>query len=122
MRYYVVGPNNVLVTEGMLGNKAHNSYVSFNYLVDSQKTEGYYQVCFTPTDSLFFNAAEASKEGNSSMFGRIFQQQDFSKLNFELSVTLERVFHDTFKTRDEVEEARSSDSSRKKMAASNSVT
>ena len=72
VHYYVIAPNKSLLTEGILGNKASSSYVSYNYLVDHPKNEGYYMVCFNPTDSLFYNAADASKEGNTPMFGRIF--------------------------------------------------
>ena len=35
-------------------------------------------------------------EGESSLFGRVFQQQDYSKIQLEVSVTLERIFHGKF--------------------------
>ena len=80
-----------------MGNKDSNSYFSLNYQIDDAAKEGIYLVCLSPSDSVYFNAAAASeKEGGSSLFGKVFQQQDFSKLSFEISLTLERVFHGTF--------------------------
>ena len=62
-----------IVTEGVLGNKDFNSYLSFNYQIDSPAKEGIYQVCLQPADSLYYNAAEASQqEGGVSLFGKIF--------------------------------------------------
>ena len=125
IHYHVVYTRtNQIITKGILGNKEKNSYVGFNYLIDDVHKEGVYVVCFQPSNTLFHNAAEMTEktEGGTSMFGKIFQHQDFSKLNFELSVTLERVFHGTFQTQQELEKAHGSVSKREKMAASNIIT
>ena len=46
----------------------------------------------------------------------------FSVRNFEVSVTLERVFHGTFQTQQDLEKAHISNSNREKMAARNGIT
>mmetsp|Transcript_26201 Transcript_26201/g.34984 ORF Transcript_26201/g.34984 Transcript_26201/m.34984 type:complete len:159 (+) Transcript_26201:92-568(+) len=98
---------------GIVGNRDSNSYASYNFLVDTPDKESVYFVCLGPSDGIFYNAAEAMEaEGGSSVFGRIFQQQDFSKINLEVGVTLERIFHGKFKTRDELEQAHDSTSKR----------
>ena len=79
-------------------------------------------MCLEPADTVYYNAAASSEQGGSSLFGRIFQQQDFRKLTMEVSLTLERVFHGTFQTKDELMNAHSSSSNREQMAASNMIT
>ena len=98
MRYFVMRESDFsVVKEDVLGNKDYNSFLSFNYYIPDKATEGIYIVCLMPSDSIFRNAVYANEESvDNSIFGRIFQEQDYSKLNFEISFTLERVFHDTF--------------------------
>lgn len=76
VRYIIVfDANKSIVKEGILGNKEANSYISFNNHIDIPNKEGVYRVCFSPTDSLFYNAASATeKSQEGSMFGKIFQQ------------------------------------------------
>ena len=61
-------------------------------------------------------------EGESSLFGRVFQQQDYSKIQLEVSVTLERIFHGKFQTKDEIIAAQESNSKRTQMSATNVIT
>ena len=122
VRYVIVfDANKSIVKEGVLGNTAENSYISFNNHIDIPNKEGVYRVCFSATDSLFHNAATATQnsgeEETTAMFGKIFQQQDFSKLSFEVSVTLERVFHGQFETEQDLQQAQESSSKRQNMAA-----
>ena len=108
---------------GILGNKDSNSYSSFNFQIDKPEMEAVYFVCVGPSDGIFHNAAQQMEaEGSTSLFGSIFQQQDFSKIQLEVSLTLERIFHGTFKTKDEILAAQESPSKRSQMAAVNVIT
>ena len=55
-------------------------------------------MCLEPTNSLFENERkEMERTGESNLYGKIFQHQyDYSKLSFELGITLERIFHGAF--------------------------
>ena len=50
---------------GVLGNRDDNSYLSFNYLIDSPEKEGIYYVCLEPADTVYYNAAASSEQGGS---------------------------------------------------------
>ena len=71
-------------------DKSHLSY-SYDIPANQFWLEGFYFICLKPTDSLFENALQASKENESSVFGSILSKQDYSKISFELSLTIERV-------------------------------
>lgn len=114
VRYFIMREHDYeVVKEGVLGNKSSNSFLSYNLYVEDKHMEGIYTVCLMPSESIFKNAVYANEESvDNSIFGRIFQEQDYSKLSFELSFTLERVFHGAFQTTDDLQQAQNSDSKR----------
>ena len=124
MRFSVFkeGQDRKPVKVGILGNKDTNSYISYNYHIDKPEKEGMYLVCLSPSDSIYNNAAVSGEQSGSSLFGRVFQENDYSKLSFEVSLTLERVFHGAFQTTQDLEQAHESTSNREQMAATNVIT
>ena len=97
IRFHIVSPEPeyAIIHRQILGKD--QLFSSYTYdLIPGKDREGYYRVCVGASDSLFQNAALAAQQGEQSTFGSIFQQQDYSKLAFEVSVTLERVFKENF--------------------------
>ena len=54
IRYYIMKEDDYgIVQEGLLGNNDRNSYLSYNYQIDSPEKEGVYLVCLLPSDTIF---------------------------------------------------------------------
>lgn len=109
--------------EGVLGNTAESSFSSYSLPIDHPGKEGIYRVCLSPSESIFYNAQKLvdSKSEQVTMFGKVFEAHDYAKLSFEVSLTLERVYHGTFQTLQELNSAHASESKREKMAATNMI-
>ena len=64
---------NQIIKESYLGNKEHNSHLSYHYPIDHPAKQGIYLVCLAPSNTLFENEKKnMDAKGESTLYGKVF--------------------------------------------------